>query len=223
MRTVQRLGAIALAGLVMTAVLALPASAQTEVQVRPESFIATASARGLELSLFGTTVTVGQSSAVINSGPSAEASGAGVTLASGTVSTSKVTGPNESAAPPKACVLNLPVLQLLTVELACGESRVDTNNAAPQAFGHGAVAGIDLAALNILDPVIELLRSLLNQLLPVVDQTVGSVLNALPAVGPLVGSLAGSLGLGTTSSVTPVTSLVNNLLDGVKRATGLLT
>ncbi len=223
MRTVKRLGAIVLSALVMTAVLALPATAQTTpVETRPESFIATAAARGLELNVFGSHVTIGQSSAIINSTPSAKASGAGVALAAGTVSNSEVSGADASATPPKACVLNLPVANLLAVELACGESRVSIVNGAPAAFGSGGVAGVDLAALNLLDPVIALLQSLLNQLLPVVDQTVGSVLTTLPAVSGLVGSLSASLGLGTTSTVQPVTSLVNNLLAGVQRATGLV-
>jgi len=223
MRTVQRLGAIALAALVTTAVLALPASAQTStVETRPESYIATAAARGLDLSVFGTHVTIGQSSAVINSSPSAKASGAGVALVSGTVSNSEVAGADASAAPPKACVLNLPIANLLTAEVACGESKVAITGGAPSAFGSGAVAGVDLAALNLLDPVISLLQSLLNQLLPVVDQTLGTVLNNLPAVSGILGPLAGSLGLGQTSTVAPVTGLVNGLLQGVQRATGLV-
>ncbi len=223
MRTVQRLGAIALSAMVTTAVLALPASAQqTTVETRPESFIATAAARGLDLNVFGTKVTIGQASALINSTPLARASGAGVVLAPGTVSSSEVSAPNQSAAPPKACLLNLPVAALLAVELACGESKVDTSNGAPSAIGKGSVAGVDVAALNALDPVVQLLQTLLNQLLPVVDQTVGSVVTTLPGIGGLVGSLAGTLGLGTTSSINPVTSLVSSLLDGVRRATGLV-
>ena len=133
-------------------------------------------------------------------------------LVSGTVSTSEVTTAGQTLTPPKACVLNLPVANLLAVELACGESRVSTANGAPSAFGSGAVAGVDLAALSLLDPVIAILQSLLNQLLPVVDQTVGTVLNGLPAVSGILGPLAGNLGLGSTSTVQPVTSLVNNLL-----------
>ncbi len=224
MRTVQRLGAITLSALVMTAVLALPATAQTQtIETRAESFIATAAARGLDLNLFGTRVTIGQSSALVNSTPMARASGAGVALVSGTVSNSEVNGANQSAAPPKACVLNLPVASLLTVELACGESRVDTNNSAPSAFGTGSVAGVDLLGTTLIQPIIDLLRTLLNALLPVVDQTVGSVVNTLtPALGGLLGGLAGNLGLGTGSNVAPVSGLVNNLLTGIERATALL-
>jgi hypothetical protein len=225
MRTVQRIGAIAVSGLMMTAALALPASGQTtEVETRAESFIATAAARGLDLNLFGTRVTVGQSSAVINSTPSAKASGAGVALVSGTVSTSEVNAPNQSAAPPKACVLNLPLLELLAVELACGESRVSTTNGAPAAFGAGSVAGVDLAALSALEPVIDLLRQLLEALLgPLVDETLGGALGSLPAnLGGLLAPLGLQLGLTEGSEVDPVTGLVDSLLDGLERATSLV-
>ncbi|HEX3621987.1 MAG TPA: LPXTG cell wall anchor domain-containing protein [Acidimicrobiales bacterium] len=228
MRSAHRLGAIALAGTVMAAMLALPASAQTTtppptVQTRAESFIATAAARGLDLNLFGTHVTIGQSSAVINSTPSAKASGAGVALVSGTVSSSEVDAADQSATPPKACVLNLPVANLLTVNLACGESRVDTTGGAPSAFGAGSVAGVDLAGLTLLQPIIDLLQSLLNAILPVVDQTVGTVVNAIgPTLGGILGPLAGNLGLGSTSNVAPVSGLVTSLLDGIKKATSLV-
>jgi len=229
MRTVQRVGAIALSALIMTAVLALPATAQQAqtVETRPESYIATAAARGLNLSLFGTNVTIGQSSAIIDSTPMAKASGAGVALVPGTVSNSEVNGVNQSAAPPKACVLNLPVNlpavgEVLALELACGESRVATTNGAPAAYGAGSVAGLDLAALGLLNPVIALLQSLLAQLLPVVDQTVGTVLTTVPGLTGILGPLAGNLGLGSTSTVAPVSGLVNSLLEGVRRATGLV-
>jgi hypothetical protein len=227
MRTVQRVGAIALSALLMTAVLALPASAQTEtIETRPESFIATAAARGLDLNLFGTRVTVGQSSAMINSSPLAKASGAGVALFTGTVSTSEVSGANKSAAPPKACQLNLPVAPLIAVELACGESRVDTGAGGPAAYGAGSVAGVDLLGNGVIDPIIALLQGLLDQLTPVLDQTVTTVVGTLNGVNPTLGSLltglAGNLGLGGGSTVAPVSGLVDNLLDGIQRATQLL-
>ncbi|MDQ6725896.1 MAG: hypothetical protein M3066_07005 [Actinomycetota bacterium] len=226
MKTMYRLGAIAMAAATMAFVLVAPASAQTtnRVESRPESFIATAAARGLDLNVLGNHVTVGQSSALINSVLAAKASGAGVALVSGTVSNSEVNGPNQATAPPKACVLNLPVAGLLNVAVACGESRASTTAPGPQAFGNGSVAGVDLAALNLLTPVIQLLQSLLNALLPVVDQTVGAVTGLLgPTLGGIVGPLAGNLGLGSGSTVAPVSGLVNQLLDGVKRASGLAT
>ena len=228
MRTVQRLGATGMAGVVIMAVLALPASAQTQqqtqtVETQAESFIATAAARGLDLNLFGTHVTIGQSSAVVSTPSSAKASGAGVALVSGTVSTSEVTQPDQTQAPAKACVLSLPIASLLNLNLACGESRVDTHNASPTAFGSGSVASADIGGGTLLQPVLDLLQSLLNALLPVVDQTVGTVVNALgPTLGNILGPLAGNLGLGSNSTVAPVSTLVSSLLDAVKKATSLV-
>jgi hypothetical protein len=222
LRSVRRYGAVLLAGFMTMAVLALPASAVT-VETRPESFIATAAARGLDINLFGTRVTIGQSSALINTTPSAKASGAGVALIQGTVSNSEVNAPNQSATPPKACVLNLPVAGLLTVELACGESRVSTNDGAPSAFGAGSVAGVDLLGTTLIQPIIDLLQSLLNAITPLLDQTVGTVLPTLNStLGGLLGGLAGNLGLGSGSTVSPVSDLVDGLLDGIERATQLL-
>jgi hypothetical protein len=222
LRSLRRIGAILLSGLVMTAVLALPATAQT-VETRPESFIATAAARGLELNLFGSRVTIGQSSALINSTPSAKATGAGVAIIAGTVSNSEVTAPNQSAAPPKACQLNVPLGDLLSVALACGESRVDTNNGAPSAFGAGSVGGVDVLGGTSLDAVTNLLNQLLGALQPVVAQTVGAVLPTLNStLGGLIGGLAGNLGLGTGSPVGQVSTLLDSLLDGIDRATQLV-
>lgn len=227
MRIAKRLAALALSATVVGALLAaVPASADT-VETRPESFIATAAARGLDLNLFGTHVTIGSSSAMINSTPVAKASGAGVALIGGTTSTAEVNAAGQSQAPPKACVLNLPIASLLTVNLACGEAKVDTNlvdgKPFPQAFGHGSVAGLDVGAITLLQPVIDLLQQLLNALTPVLDQTVGTVLNVLtPTLSGLLQPLAGNLGLNTQSSVTPVSDLVNNLLNGIKRATQLV-
>jgi hypothetical protein len=231
MRSLQRVGALTLSGFVVAAVLALPAAAQTTpptVETRAESYIATAAARGLNLTLFGNPVTIGQSSAMVNSTPSASASGAGLSLVSGTVSTSAVDGADKSAAPPKACVLNLPVTlpglpNLLTLDVACGQSKVDTTGGVPSAFGAGSVANADVGGLSLIQPITDLLQSLLNAILPVVDQTVGTVVNAIgPTLGGILGPLAGNLGLGSTSTVAPVSTLVNSLLDGIKKATSLV-
>lgn len=222
MRSVRRIGAVLLSGLVMTALLALPATAE-EVVTRPENYIATAAARGLELNLFGTRVTVGQASALVNSSPLAKASGAGVALIAGTVSNSEVNALEQGATPPKACQLNVPLGELLSVALACGESRVDTHNASPSAYGAGSVAGVDVLGGTSLDTVTNLLTQLLQALQPVVDQTVGAVLPTLNStLGGLLGGLAGNLGLGSGSTVAPVSGLVQSLIDGLKRATQLL-
>jgi hypothetical protein len=209
----RRTGAIALSALVVSAfvVLPSPASAQT-VQTRAEGFSAAANARGLNLSILGTNVTIGASGIEMTSGPTAKATGGGVLLAPGTVSTVETTAAGQALAPPKACLLNLPLLGLLNLELACGEARADSTVGAPQAFGQGSVAAIDVGGQQIL----ALLAPVLDALTPLLDQVIGTVTNVLsPLLGNLLPGLVGQLGLD------PNTSLVSSLVEGLQRATQL--
>ncbi|MEA2825836.1 MAG: hypothetical protein QOG43_275 [Actinomycetota bacterium] len=211
----RRTGAIALSALVVGAFLVVPspASAQT-VQTRAESFIATANARALALDVLGIKVTVGASGIEMTSTPAAKATGGGVLLVPGTVSTVETTGPSQALAPPKACVLNLPIANLLSVALACGEAKVDSTPGAPQAFGSGSVAAIDVGGQQIL----ALLSPVLDALTPLLDQVIGTVTGALnPLLGGLLPGLVTQLGLD------PNTGLVSSLVDGLKKATNLAT
>ena len=207
MRMFRRIGAIALSALVVSAFLVTPASGQATVETRPESFVASANARALYLKLLGIEVSAGTSGIEITSAPLARATGAGLLLASGTVSTVETTAAGQQKAPPKACVLNIdpPLLALLGLQTACGEARVDSTVGAPQAFGQGEVLGLTLGGtqlLAILDPVLEALA-------PVLDQTLGAVTGLLqPLLGPLLQPLLGTLDL-----TAPVSSLVDRLED----------
>ncbi|MEA2685122.1 MAG: hypothetical protein QOE93_317 [Actinomycetota bacterium] len=211
----RRYGALALSALVVSAFLVIPspASAQT-VETRAEGFSAAANARALNLSVLGTNITVGASGIELKNDPAGiiKATGAGVLLAPGTVSTIATTALGQVLAPPKACVLNLPLLGLLDLQLACGEARVDSTVGLPQAFGSGSVAAIDIGGQQIL----ALLAPVLDALTPLLDQVIGTVTNILnPLLGNLLPSLVGTLGLD------PNTSLVRSLVDGLKRATQL--
>ncbi len=212
----RRTGALALSALVVSAFLVLPspASAQT-VQTRAESFIATASARALNLEVLGLKVTIGASGIEMNSTPAAKATGGGVLLVPGTVSTVQTTAASQAIAPPPACVLNLPLASLLSVKLACGEAKVDSTPGAPQAFGSGTVAAIDVGGQQVL----ALLAPVLDALAPLLDQVIGTVTGALtPIVGPLLGGLLNQTGTGIDLNK-PVSSLV----DVIKQATNLAT
>ncbi len=209
----RRTGAIALSALVVCAFLVLPspASAQT-TQTRAESFIATASARALNLGLLGNNITVGASGIEMTSAPAAKATGGGVLLVPGTVSTVQTTGPGQALAPDKACVLNLPLLNLLNLQLACGEAKADSTVGAPQAFGQGSVAAIDVGGQQIL----ALLAPVLDALTPLLDQVIGTVTGVLnPLLGGLLPGLVSQLGLD------PNTGLVSSLVDGLENATQL--
>ena len=204
----RRTGAIALSALVVSAFLVIPspASAQT-VQTRAESFIATANARALNLEILGLKVTVGASGIEMTSAPAAKATGGGVLLVPGTVSTVQTTGPSQVLAPPKACVLNLPLAGLLNLQLACGEAKVDSTPGAPQAFGSGSVAAIDVGGQQIL----ALLAPVLDALAPLLDQVLGTVTGALtPIVGNLLGGLVGGAGLDLNAPVSSLVDIINN-------------
>jgi LPXTG-motif cell wall-anchored protein len=173
-------------------------------------FVASASARGLNISLLGNNITVGSSGALIDSTPKAQAQGAGVLLVGGTIANALVTGPNQTQQPPEACVLNLPLAGLLSLATACGEAAATTANGLPQAVAAGSVASIDIG-LSLLDPLI-------NQLTLLLDQTIASVVDPLLGLlGGLLNPLLGALNLDIN------TSLVSDLLDGLRRATSVLT
>jgi hypothetical protein len=211
----RRIGAIALSALVVSAFLVAPASAQsTEVETRPESYVASASARALYLKLLGIEVSAGTSGIQLSSaGPQAKATGAGLLLASGTISTVETTAPDQKLAPAPACVLNIdpPLLNLLGLQTACGTARADSTVGAPQAFGQGQVAGITLGGTQLL----AILQPILDALVPLLDSTLGSVTGALqPILGPLLQPLLGTLDL---------TQPVSTLLDRLEEVTALAT
>jgi hypothetical protein len=191
--------------LVASAFLAIPANADT-----PERFAGTATARALNISLLGNNITIGSTNALGNSTPLAQASGAGVLLIPGTVSNAEASGPNVVQAPPQACVLNLPLVNLLAVAVACSQSKADTTGGVPNASSNASIAALDLNGLSLLTPII-------GQLTPLVDQTVGTVVTTLNSLlGNLLTPLLNSLNLSPDS-------LVSDLLAGLERATGLLS
>jgi hypothetical protein len=215
MSKIRRAGAAVLSSVVAGAFLvAVPAGAQgsTTTVTAAEAFIASASARGLDINLLGTHVSVGHSSALVQSGqagPKAQAQGAGVLLVAGTVANALAEGNNVTDTPDPACLLNLPLLGLLTLATACGEAAATTANGLPQAAATGTVAEIDLGG-SLLTPLLDAVSAL-------VGQTVGAVVDPLLALlGNLLNPLLGALNLN-------VNSLVDDLLEGLERATSVLS
>lgn len=214
MRMFRRIGAIALSALVVSAFLVAPASAQTtEVETRPESFVASASARALYLKLLGIEVSAGTSGIQISSAPLAKATGAGLLLASGTVATVETTGPGQKPTQGPACVINIdpPLLALLGLQTACGTASADSTPGSPQASGKGEVLGLTLGGAQLL----AILQPVLDALVPLLDSTLGAVTGALqPILGPLLQPLLGTLDL---------TQPVSTLLDRLEEVTALAT
>ena len=203
MTRVRRAGAVALVSFVIGAFMGgVPAGAQQSntATSAPEAFVSSASARGLDINLFGNHISVGTSGALIDSSPKAQAQGAGVLLVAGTVANALVTVADQTQAPPPACVLNLPLLGLLTLATACGQASAATTGGLPTATATGAVASVDLGG--------SLLTPLLDQVGALVGQTVGAVLDPLTALlGNLLNPLLRALNLN-------VNSLVDDLLRG---------
>ena len=204
----RRTGAIALSALVVSAFLVLPSPASAEtVQTRPESFIATANARALDLELLGIKVTVGASGIEMNSAPAAKATGGGVLLAPGTVSTVQTTGASQALAPPKACVLNLPLPASSTCSWPAVRPRSTAPPAPPRPSAQGSVAAIDVGGQQVL----ALLAPVLDALAPLLDQVLGTVTGALtPIVGNLLGGLVGGAGLDLNAPVSSLVDIINN-------------
>ena len=199
-----RICALALSATILAAVVGVnPASADS-----PEAFAGTATARALNLSILGIKVTAGSTTALADSSPKAQASGAGLALIAKTVSQAVANGPNASQSPPKACGVDLPIAGLLSVALACSQSSASTTNASPTAVSGANIAAIDVG---VLDLVLDLLDPILDALVPVVDQVIGEVTGTLtPLLGGLLDPLLGSLELDLES---PVQSLVDALRD----------
>ncbi|MFN2607729.1 MAG: hypothetical protein ABR511_07505 [Acidimicrobiales bacterium] len=213
MKNLRRLGALALSGAILGAVLASAAPGAASAN-SAEAFAGTAAGRALNLSVLGLNVTAGGTTALANSSPKAHADGAGLALIAATASTADATGPNASQAPPKACGLNIPLAGILTVDAACSTSVAATTGGAPTASSATDVLHIELGLLNL---VLQLLKPITDALVPMLDQVIGSVTGTLqPLLGGLLDPLLGSLGLNLSS---PVSSLVAAL----QKVTNLVT
>jgi len=213
MSRVRRIGALVLTSAVLCAfVIAVPANAAEEEEriiTVPEAFIASASARGLDLNLFGNHLTIGSSNALIDSSPKAQSQGAGVAIIAGTVADALAQGATITSTPPQACVVNLPLLGLLTAALACGEANATIADGQPKAAATGKIASIDVGG-SLLNPILQAVGNLLNSTLSAVVDPLTNLLGGL--LNPLLGTL--NLDLQDT---------VQDLLDGLGRVTGLLS
>lgn len=211
---------------------------------------AMAAVRGLDLTVFGRPVTISSSTAATFTRTTARASASGVTVSKGTTTTKRVDGINKREAA-EACLPEVALFDVLHVERACGEARVQTlpplfteesprhngatlggppppaaesgpvDNGGPQAIGRGSVAGVDLRDANTLQPAVTQLRNLVGALTPLQDQTIAAAATRVGPMSAVLLPLAASLGFRTTDSVGPVAGVLVQLLDGTQRATRL--
>ncbi len=232
MRKIHSLGLVGAVALVLAAVVA-PAANGAVTRVETDQFSGVASAQALDLHLLGRRLTFGIASTDSNANVVAntlnmKASGIGTLLAPKTSITAAKGGeaPSDGGRscfqPPLADLLGgagLP--QLIVGEVACGEASTKGDVSSFEAMGAGEVAALRLNATQILKPVLDGLKPVLD----VVDSTpVGQLLTstdpvAQQAVGTLNGLFGSLLGQGTVvlPAIEPsqtVANLVDRLADG---------
>lgn len=235
MKVFRKLCALGLSGVIVGGIsggVALStASSATAATGTPEAFAGSASATALKLSLLGINLTVSQSNASADSSPKAHADAA-VLTGTATASVTKADAPvggNLTATTPQPCNLSVPVQGIITVAGLCSQSAAAVPTAAPPAAcapagatvapvacASAGVLGIDVQLLQVLQPLLDEIKTAAAGL----DQTVGQVLTNIPVVTPLLNNLLqGPLLSGLQLNLQ---SPVGSLVTALQRATELL-
>src|SRR5688500_14627261 len=147
MRTIRRVGGLAVAGFLLTSFVGGPAaSAQTTEQQSAETYVGSATGKALVLTLAGSGVSAGNSSAKVDSLLNAAATGQG-TLAVGQVGALPIGGTKLVTAAVQGEGVNTPAKEcanpaipaqlaalntLLTVGIACGTATAKVAGGLPQ-------------------------------------------------------------------------------------------
>jgi len=204
MRSIRRVGALAAAGALLTAVATGPASAQTTT---PASYSGTAAGRALSLKVGPQGLTAGSSAAKAASDGTGEATGAGILnpIEASTVATIK-NPPGGTV--PKTCgddalnAIEEPLGGLLTLGLGCGEASATGTGAESAATAAGTVGALGLDVSSILgqaptEPLLEGIGTVTTQL-----DTVCEAIPLPSGVLPIDVCPAGSLVQETVESIT---------------------
>jgi hypothetical protein len=205
-----------------------PAHADT-----PEVFKADALGRGLDLSVLGTALTLGEATSVVQSSTEAIGTGAGqvLSLTSPVLKTiATPANPNPAPNAEKCAGVDLPppISPLLQLGLACGASAASFNNGLPIATGSGKVLGLSLNTGELLASVgvPAVGATLINTVKPILDvlDQAGQPLNL--EVGDLLSKLIeGALNAQTLATATlgeSTSSVVSDALQisSVGKASG---
>jgi LPXTG-motif cell wall-anchored protein len=212
MRTMRGLGVALVAGLLTTAFIAGPASADT-----PEAFVGNAAGRALGLNVLGTDLTFGVSSANVTAPINALAKGVGQLLPSVVASQqSTASTDNSTDSKPLLCgPISLPsqLSSIITLDTACSQTLAAVTGGLAHASSLGSVASLSLSANTILSqlPIQSTLAQVLTPLThtntpldPVttsLEQLVTSVLNTK--------TLDVSLGKSTSDVLTTATGVTS--------------
>lgn len=214
--TIARLATVAAAAVLAGAAAAVPAGAQSagaQSAGRAESFLGSATATALDLTLAGQRLTVGFSKADIDSTLKAAAEGAGQLLAPATTTRAEAAGDNVAKADLDKCgPLTLPaeLASLLKVATACSSSAAEVKDRAPKASSAASVAAIDLFGNTVLNQVIQPLQPVLEQIFGQLNQIAPQLDPVTDTVGELVTAVAStqtlSIRLGNSTSESATTA-----------------
>jgi hypothetical protein len=233
MRKIHSLGLVGAVALVTAAVVAPAANgAEPKRVVETEQFGGVASAQALDLHLLGRHMTFGLASTdsaanVVTNTLNMKASGTGTLLSPKTAIAAAKGGESPSEGgracfqPPLGDLLGGAGLPTLLVgEVACGEAFTKGDVSSFEATGIGEVANLRLNATQVLKPVLDLLKPVLDvvgttPLGDVLKSTDPVVTNAVTTLNGVLGSLLGegSVVLPAIEPSTTVKALVDRLGD----------
>src|SRR3954447_14493040 len=156
MRTLRRIGFLGLAGVVVAAVAAPAAHADT-----PETFSATGTARALHVSVLGQDATFGVTDGTVGAPLTAVANAAGQLLQPQTLSKVALSADNSTAADPtngqqRGAVPSLPdpLGTIVKTDLACSLAKADITKGLPNATSTAGVASVAVNAQTLLNGVL---------------------------------------------------------------------
>src|SRR5581483_10132517 len=214
MRKVRGIAGIVLAGLMVTAFMSGPASADT-----PENFVGNAAGRALAIKLLGQDLTFGVSSANVTAPLTGLAKAAGQILPSVVASQqSSANANNANDTKPEVCgPISLPsqLSSIISLQTACSATLAKITDGLVTASSTGRVAGLDLSANTVLSqlPIQDTLAQILT---PLTSAAQGTPLDpVLTTVGQLTNSvlktktLEVSLGKSTSNVVSTVNSITS--------------
>lgn len=213
MRTIRRVGGLAVAGLLVTSFVSGPAAAQ-QGSGTPEVYAGSAAGQALVLTVAGTGVSAGLSKATGNSNQTATAEGQGslllgqlgaLPIGTSKPATASQTGEGNNG-PFKNCaadpITGTPLATLLTVGIACGTANAAVTGGNPNGLATGSVFDLDVTA-----------NTLLNTAIGPVQPALAPVLGTLDTINKTVDNLDGP---GNTVPDLKVDDTVTDLLNRLR-------
>lgn len=199
MRTIRRVGGLAVAGLLVTSFVSGPAAAQQSGGT-PEVYAGSAAGQALVLTIAGTGVSAGLSKATADSNQTATADGQGSLLLGAVgnlpIGTSKPATASQTGdgvnGPFKSCaadpITGTPLATLLTVGIACGTAKAEVAGGNPNGLATGSVFDLDVTANTVLNAPLGTVEGAIAPLLGPID-TINKTVDRLDGEGKTVPDL----------------------------------